>query len=120
MTENTSYIDRSHPVRAILERAASGHQPTKKDLDELLTNVSDERLPEGQSLDRFRADIVKHAADIAAIRATGASGPARTAAGEAASAIARRMTPEQRALNTSMTTNSKREIDDMITRVFEN
>ena len=120
MSTNPNYIARSHPIRVILDKAAHGHQPTKADLDRYLTEVSDERLPDGQSLDRYRAEIVRQSAHIAAVNATGNHGSAREAAETAAAELARTMTPEQRALNTSNTRSSDREVDDIIRRVFEN
>lgn len=117
---NPGYISRNHPVRVILDQAAHGNQPSKRDLDQLLIEVSDENLPDGQSLDRYRTELVKHASRIAGIHATGATGPARTAAEEAASTLASQMTTEQRALNTSATRSSDQDVDDVVRRVFEN
>lgn len=117
---NPSHIDRNHPVHAILDRAASGNLPSSDDLDHMLTQVSKERLPAGQNLDRFRNDIIKRAADIAAIRNTGAHGPARQAAANAAATLAERMTPEERAIKSSMTSKSNQDVDDLVRRIFEN
>lgn len=117
---NPGYISRNHPVRMILEQAAHGRRPSKRDLDQLLIEVSEENLPDGQNLDRFRSEISKQAARIAGIYETGATGPARTAAEEAASALAVHMTNEQRALNTSTTRSSTQDVEDVVSRVFEN
>lgn len=117
---NPGYISRNHPVRVILEQAAHGRRPSKRDLDQLLIEVAEENLPDGQTLDRFRSEISTQAAHIAGIYETGAHGPARTAAEEASSALAVRMTPEQRALNTSTTRSSERDVEDVVRRVFEN
>lgn len=117
---NPGYISRNHPVRMILEQAAHGRRPSKRDLDQLLIEGSLENLPDGQTLDRFRSEISTQAAQIAGIYETGATGPARAAAEEASSAIAVRMTPEQRALNTSITRSSEQDVEDVVRRVFEN
>lgn len=59
--KNPAYLDRNHPVRALLEDAAFGREPTRAQLDEL--DRTD--LPDGHSLARFRSDIAKAAAEIA-------------------------------------------------------
>lgn len=120
MTENQNYIDRGHPVRVILDHAAHGRQPSKVDLDTLLSEVSDERLPEGHSLDRFRSTLISKARDIAAINSTGAHANAVAAAEAASGELARLMTPEQRALKTTDSRTSNREVDDAVRRAFEN
>ena len=117
---NNSYISRAHPVRMILDNAAHGRQPSPKDLDQLLDEVSAERLPEGQSLNRFRSELIREASRIAAVASTGARGPASIEAEKSAAEFAYRMTPEQRALNTSDTRSGAREVEDVVARVFEN
>ncbi|MEW2010759.1 hypothetical protein AB0300_14915 [Microbacterium sp. NPDC078814] len=120
MTENPNYISRAHPVRVILDNAAHGRQPSSNDLDQLLTDVSNERLPSGHSLDAFRADIIREARRIAAINGTGAHANATVEAEAAAAKLAGRMSNEQRALNTSQTKSSDREVEDIVARVFDN
>ncbi|AKV86387.1 hypothetical protein AKG07_08820 [Microbacterium sp. CGR1] len=119
MTENTNHIDRGHPIRVILDHAAHGRQPSSRDLDQLLDEVSTERLPDGQSLNRFRASLVSKAASIAALNGTGAHGPAVAAAEEAAAEFARQMTTEQRALKTSDSASSQREVEEAVARAFD-
>ncbi|MEI3866635.1 hypothetical protein V6S02_06000 [Microbacterium sp. CCNWLW134] len=120
MAENSNHIDRAHPVRVLLDNAAHGNVATPNDLNHLLGDVSDERLPEGHSLLRYRETINTHAARIAKMHATGNYQAAREAAAAAAAELAGRMTPEQRALKTHSTRSDQADIDSMVARLFTN
>lgn len=98
---NTSYLERSHPIRQMLEAAASGGAlPTRARLDELAA-IDARHLPDGESVARFRRAISGAAEEAAAIRATGANLEARRCADAHVAALARQMTPAERALDVS-------------------
>lgn len=115
-----THIDRNHPVRAILDAAAAGNAPTKAFLDQMLIDVSDEQLPEGQTLNKFRTDINQRAREIAAFRAQGDHERARRHAADAASELADRMTPTQRALKSNETQASRADVDAAVAAAFRN
>ncbi len=113
---NPAYLDRAHPVRVILERAAySGSLPTAGQLD-ALAEVSHATLPDGHTLARFRRALVAGAQECADISATGAHATARGRADELAAELARAMTPEERAVDTFEA--NPESLDDIARRMF--
>ncbi len=113
---NPAYLDRAHPVRVILERAAySGSLPTKAELDKL-AEVSDAVLPDGHTLARFRRHLVAGAQECAGISATGAHATARSRADELAAEMAVTMSPEERDVDTFEV--NPEPLDDIARRMF--
>lgn len=115
-----AHIDRNHPVRALLDQAAHGRALNSAVLDQMLIDAPGEHLSEGNSLNRFRSDILTHAKQLTELYNSGAHGPAAQQAAEIAAELADRMNPEQRSLKTTSTASDRRDIDDMVARIFEN
>ncbi|MBD8013176.1 hypothetical protein H9633_12860 [Microbacterium sp. Re1] len=115
-----AHIERNHPVHTLLDLAAHGKNLNSNILDQMLIDVPAEHLPEGNSLNRFRSDILAHAKQLTDLYNSGAHGPAARQAAEAAAEIADRMNTEQRSLRTNTTTAQNREIEDIVARVFDN
>src|SRR4051812_19838704 len=109
------YLPRNHPIRHLLEQAATGTEPTRGQLDQL-GHYGDE-LPEGQSLSRYRAELTRNAREVAATAQTGSFGEARRQAETGWRAIAARMAREEAALDGEP--EAEREsTDDIARRMF--
>ncbi|MBG6238382.1 hypothetical protein IWX78_001337, partial [Mycetocola sp. CAN_C7] len=92
-----NHIDKNHPVRFLIESAASGRKLTAGDL-KILANAD---LPEGESLTSFSSAVDRAARRVAAIGMTGESKAARDTAEQEWSQIAASMTEDQLAVKTT-------------------
>jgi len=110
-----SNLPKNHPVRYLIESAATGRKLTAGDLD-LLGNAD---LPTGESLKAFSASVDSAARRVASIGATGANGDALRQAQEEWSTLANRMTSDQ--LNVSSSTKAgDTSVQDMVSNMFNN
>ncbi len=107
-----SYIDKNHPIRLILDRAAGGESPTRVSL--LALDRSD--LPDGDDLARFRDDLSVAAQEVATIASVGAFGSARTRAQEHLAAFAEQMSDAEREIYGDENPEDVREISSRMFR----
>lgn len=112
--ENTSYLPNNHPVRYLIERAATGQQPSKAELDAL----DRDDLPPADNLARFRGDVATACRNAARAGAEGNHLHGRQQAESEWSGIAQRMTPGARALDGTGQTDEP--LDDIANRIFNN
>lgn len=94
---NPAHLPHGHPVRVLLDAAAAGSVPTRRQLDQLDSHD----LPDGMSLGRFRSKVKAAADDIIAARAGGNNLLGRRVAADKTGELARQMTDEERAIATS-------------------
>lgn len=116
---NPHYIDRNHPVRAILEAASFGRLPTSGQLDRELNRTD---LPDGHDLARFRAAVTKAAAEIAKVAqpepGVNNHGEAKRMADNHAAELAAQMTDEE-AQVPPFDAATTEDLSDLGRRIFE-
>lgn len=108
------HLPSNHPVRFLIDSAANGRKITSKDLD-LLTTAN---LPDGESLDVYRAAVDGAARRVAAIGETGDRLNASRLAEQEWGTIAARMTSEQAAIDT--TDPEPESLHSIAARIFDN
>lgn len=88
-------LPKNHPIRVVLESAASGRTVSNADLDRV--RAWSQSLPAGQSFDRWLPALPDMARTIKAESDTGNHQGARAVADAECARMAAAMTPEQRA-----------------------
>lgn len=112
MSSNPAYLPREHVVRVTLEEAATGRLPSRQRLDQL--EESDQALPDGHSLSRFRRLLVVGCEEVAAIRSSGDHAAARRLAAARVAELAVNMTAEER----DATEPNPEPVDEIALRMF--
>lgn len=112
----TTHMPRSHPVRELLEAAATGaDEPTKKALDDRL--IRDD-VPEGADLNAHRRAIVTAYRQVADIAKTGDFQNARARADELAVVIGERLSDDERAIAHSIPEDKQEAIGVIGARMY--
>lgn len=108
------YLERSHPVRVLLDAAANGSPPTRAQLEALAEH--DRLLPEGASLARFRDRIARASEELVSLHSKdGGIGRSLPRAAELAADLADRMTEDERAADGDP---NAEELDTITKRLF--
>lgn len=92
-----THLPKNHPVRFLLEAAASGRELTRGDLAHLA--AADDGLPPGQSLTRFEGDVLRLSKEVARLGAQGNHHQALEKASEAYGTLGDSMSSAQRSID---------------------
>lgn len=106
-------LDRAHPIRTLLDQASLGTQPTTEQLDKFLNRPD---LPDGHDLARFRARLVRAAAEVGAVKNAGDYQAARRLGDQRAAELAADMTAPEAGIAT--TDPTPEDVDTITARMF--